>query len=352
MKPLRMTKTGGLGLLCVFGLWACGSQNDPVGVGDIGGNQILRGGIFETVVSGSEPESDWTFMFAEGPSARNPDRVIAYAEDGSAFLTGRFTAASTGGTTRRASVLWFDQVLVTPEPDPDADPEDPPPDYVDDVRALAERLDAVALTYADLPEIVEIVDFILRSADAVLRQEFGQGLTDEGVHILDGFTGTGTFIVELMEHFRGRPEKLAWKYLTELYANEVAILPYYVANLNIERLDRALLVARAGTDGDNFALGRLFLGCIRNDDSASRLFLGFDAADQNAVMQWTELHACFPPGQTMLRRVPPAAVPFEPAAGARSGWRLRAPGIWFRIFSVSRGAKEKISTRQSGLLTN
>mgnify|MGYP000598465321 CR=1 FL=1 len=128
MKPLRMTKTGGLGLLCVFGLWACGSQNDPVGVGDIGGNQILRGGIFETVVSGSEPESDWTFMFAEGPSARNPDRVIAYAEDGSAFLTGRFTAASTGGTTRRASVLWFDQVLVTPEPDPDADPEDPPPE--------------------------------------------------------------------------------------------------------------------------------------------------------------------------------------------------------------------------------
>ena len=45
----------------------------------------------------------------------------------------------------------------------------------------------------------QIVDFILRSADEVLRREFGQGLSDEGVHILDGFTGTGTFMVRLLE---------------------------------------------------------------------------------------------------------------------------------------------------------
>ncbi len=113
----------GLGLLLI----ACGSENDPVRVGDIGGNQVLRGGIFEAVVTGSEPETDWTFMFAEGRSARNPDRIVGYAEDGSAYLSGRFATSATGGTTRRASVLWFDQVLVTPDPDPDADPEDPPP---------------------------------------------------------------------------------------------------------------------------------------------------------------------------------------------------------------------------------
>jgi predicted helicase len=54
------------------------------------------------------------------------------------------------------------------------------------------------------------------------------------VEILDPATGTGTFICELLEHFRGQPAKLKHKYLNELHANEVAILPYYVANLNIE----------------------------------------------------------------------------------------------------------------------
>jgi predicted helicase len=54
------------------------------------------------------------------------------------------------------------------------------------------------------------------------------------VEILDPAVGTGTFIVELIDHFRGQPEKLRHKYLEELHANEVAILPYYVANLNIE----------------------------------------------------------------------------------------------------------------------
>jgi predicted helicase len=54
------------------------------------------------------------------------------------------------------------------------------------------------------------------------------------VDILDPATGTGTFICELLEHFRGQPKKLEYKYKNELHANEVAILPYYVANLNIE----------------------------------------------------------------------------------------------------------------------
>jgi predicted helicase len=54
------------------------------------------------------------------------------------------------------------------------------------------------------------------------------------VEILDPACGTGTFITELIEHFRGRPKDLRYKYLEELHANEVAILPYYVANLNIE----------------------------------------------------------------------------------------------------------------------
>lgn len=80
----------------------------------------------------------------------------------------------------------------------------------------------------------EIVKFMIEGADWLTQKHFGKGLIDRDVEILDPATGTGTFICELLEHFRGQPQKLAHKYKNELHANEVAILPYYVANLNIE----------------------------------------------------------------------------------------------------------------------
>ncbi|HCL66159.1 MAG TPA: DNA methyltransferase [Rhizobium sp.] len=80
----------------------------------------------------------------------------------------------------------------------------------------------------------EIVKFMIEGADWLCEKHFGKNLIDEHVEILDPATGTGTFICELLEHFRGDPKKLAHKYKNELHANEVAILPYYVANLNIE----------------------------------------------------------------------------------------------------------------------
>lgn len=86
----------------------------------------------------------------------------------------------------------------------------------------------------------EIVRFMIDGADWLCEQHFGKNLIDEGVDILDPATGTGTYICELLEHFRGQPKKLAHKYLHELHANEVAILPYYVANLNIEATYAAL----------------------------------------------------------------------------------------------------------------
>ncbi|MGZ8284589.1 MAG: type ISP restriction/modification enzyme [Allosphingosinicella sp.] len=86
----------------------------------------------------------------------------------------------------------------------------------------------------------EIVRFMIRSADWLCEKHFGKNLVDPGVEILDPATGTGTFIVELLEHFRGNHEKLRYKYKEELHANEVAILPYYVANLNIEATYQAI----------------------------------------------------------------------------------------------------------------
>jgi predicted helicase len=80
----------------------------------------------------------------------------------------------------------------------------------------------------------EIVRFMIESADALCEKYFKRSLIDKDVEILDPATGTGTFICELLEHFRGQMPKLRHKYAKELHANEVAILPYYVANLNIE----------------------------------------------------------------------------------------------------------------------
>lgn len=80
----------------------------------------------------------------------------------------------------------------------------------------------------------EIVRFMIEGADWLCHKHFGKNLIDHGVEILDPATGTGTFICELLDYFRGQPEKLRHKYKEELHANEVAILPYYVANLNIE----------------------------------------------------------------------------------------------------------------------
>ena len=80
----------------------------------------------------------------------------------------------------------------------------------------------------------EIVRFMIQGADWLCRKHFDRGLIDKNVEILDPATGTGTFISELIEYFRGDKKKLAHKYREELHADEVAILPYYVANLNIE----------------------------------------------------------------------------------------------------------------------
>lgn len=81
---------------------------------------------------------------------------------------------------------------------------------------------------------VEVVDFILHSVDHLLRHEFGQTLGSKGVHILDPFTGTGTFITRLLQSGLIKPEELAHKYRHEIHANEIVLLAYYIAAINIE----------------------------------------------------------------------------------------------------------------------
>ena len=81
---------------------------------------------------------------------------------------------------------------------------------------------------------IEIVDFILQSVAEVLQREFGRDISDEDVHIIDPFVGTGTFIARLISSGLIRPEDLPRKYAGELHANEIVLLAYYVACINIE----------------------------------------------------------------------------------------------------------------------
>ncbi|MBR4690445.1 MAG: DEAD/DEAH box helicase, partial [Bacteroidales bacterium] len=80
----------------------------------------------------------------------------------------------------------------------------------------------------------EVVDFIIHSVEHVLNKEFDRSLTDENVNILDPFTGTGTFITRLLQSGIIKPEDLERKYTKEIKANEIVLLAYYIASINIE----------------------------------------------------------------------------------------------------------------------
>jgi predicted helicase len=83
---------------------------------------------------------------------------------------------------------------------------------------------------------VEVVDFIIHSVEDVLQKEFGRSISDENIHILDPFTGTGTFITRLLQSGLIRNKDLVRKYEKEIHANEIVLLAYYIASINIENV--------------------------------------------------------------------------------------------------------------------
>src|ERR1035437_2656713 len=96
------------------------------------------------------------------------------------------------------------------------------------------QADTHGIVYTPQP----IVDFMVRSVEEVLNAEFGRSLSDKGVHILDPFVGTGNFIARVMKEIK--TSSLPHKYKEELHCNEIMLLPYYIASMNIEHayLDR------------------------------------------------------------------------------------------------------------------
>ena len=108
------------------------------------------------------------------------------------------------------------------------------------IRDLYERFFKVAFKgTSDKMGVVytptEIIDYILRETDRVLRREFGKSLADDGVHILDPFAGTGAFMAHLIESDLIPTEKLRRKYAKEIHSNEILLLAYYIMTVNIEQ---------------------------------------------------------------------------------------------------------------------
>ena len=104
-------------------------------------------------------------------------------------------------------------------------------------KAFPRLKDKLGIVYTP----VEVVDFIIHSVDHILRTEFGQTLGSKGVHILDPFTGTGTFITRLLQSGLITPEELPYKYQHDIHANEIVLLAYYIAAINIEAVYHGII---------------------------------------------------------------------------------------------------------------
>src|SRR5574344_627100 len=96
--------------------------------------------------------------------------------------------------------------------------------------AFPKTVDQLGIVYTP----IECVDFMIHSVNDILNQEFKRSISDENVHILDPFTGTGTFITRLLQSGLIRPEDMERKYQNEIHCNEIVLLAYYIADVNIE----------------------------------------------------------------------------------------------------------------------
>ena len=97
-------------------------------------------------------------------------------------------------------------------------------------NAMPKQVQKLGIVYTP----VEVVDFIIKSVDTVLKECFNKSLNSRNVHILDAFTGTGTFIVRLLRSGLIDVDNLLYKYTNEIHANEIVLLAYYIATINIE----------------------------------------------------------------------------------------------------------------------
>lgn len=120
--------------------------------------------------------------------------------------------------------------------------------------ALPKQVAKLGIVYTP----VQIVDFIIKSVDYVLRDKFNSSLNDKDVHVLDPFTGTGTFIVRLLRSGLIDIDNLLYKYTNEIHANEIVLLAYYIATINIEETFHDLIGVEEYTPFEGIVLTDTF----------------------------------------------------------------------------------------------
>ena len=134
--------------------------------------------------------------------------------------------------------------------------------------AFKKTVDRLGIVYTP----VECVDFILHSVEALMQRHFGRSLSDENVHILDPFVGTGTFITRLLQSGIIKDKDLERKYLNELHCNEIVLLAYYVADVNIETTFHALQTRASYLHYDRICLTDTFETYERGQRSIFDMF--------------------------------------------------------------------------------
>ncbi|MER0442446.1 type ISP restriction/modification enzyme [Emticicia sp. W12TSBA100-4] len=117
---------------------------------------------------------------------------------------------------------------------------------------------------------VEVVDFMIHSIDDILKKEFGRSISDENIHILDPFTGTGTFMTRLLQSGLIKKEDLERKYTQELHANEIVLLAYYIAAINIENTYHDILNAAEYKPFEGICLTDTFQ--LGESDASEKMF--------------------------------------------------------------------------------
>ena len=120
--------------------------------------------------------------------------------------------------------------------------------------ALPKEVDKLGIVYTP----PECVDFIRHSVEYLMNKEFGKSLSEHGVHIIDGFTGTGTFIVRLLQSGVIKKGDLLYKYINDIHANEIVLLAYYIAAINIEETFHELSEKKEYTPFDGIVLTDTF----------------------------------------------------------------------------------------------
>jgi predicted helicase len=120
--------------------------------------------------------------------------------------------------------------------------------------AFPKTVDTLGIVYTP----IECVDFIIFSVDAILRREFGTALTNENVHFLDPFTGTGSFVTRLLQLGVIKSEDMRRKYLKEIHCNEIVLLAYYIADVNIEAVYQELMKPKEYLPFDGICLTDTF----------------------------------------------------------------------------------------------